>query len=406
MISYESLPHVKGLRMSRRKGDGEGSLFKDGNKWIGRWVYWVGNERKRPEKVIGTTAELPTKRDAREKFNEIQRAFSGILPPTSKAPTFAEAWQRYLLLKRPHWSSSQIGSVEPVMRRAILPQIGDRELETLTHEPLQAVLNHMARMPLLIGSRAENQYTRIGYGQSALKTARTYIKAVFEFAIEEDIIKRNPARRLELPPTRKPCERFLSMDEVHALTRAAAGREKLILRLFLVAGLRPAELLALRTDDIGFGELRIDEAVKDREKQGSGRRLGDTKTETSATTIPITGALETELRAWAAIRPIGGLLFPSDSGTTWRIGNYLKRVLKPLAVSVGITDLTHQCLRRTCATHFKGDMKDRQMHMRHANPGTTLKHYQKTIPASQRAAVEELDRSFLGIPEQRTGAVN
>jgi site-specific recombinase XerD len=135
----------------------------------------------------------------------------------------------------------------------------------------------MARMPLLIGSRAETQYTRIGYGQSALKTARTYIKAVFEFAIEEDLVRRNPARRLELPPTRKPCERFLSMDEVHSITGTATGREKLILRLFLVAGLRPAELFAPRTDDIGGGELRIDEAVKDREKQGSGRRLGDTK---------------------------------------------------------------------------------------------------------------------------------
>ena len=146
----------------------------------------------------------------------------------------------------------------------------------------------MAEMPLLIGRRKETQYTRIGYGESALKTARTYIRAVFEFALDEGIIQRNPAKRLELPPTRKVCERFLSMEEVHALIAAAAGREKLVLRLFLVAGLRPAELFALKTDDIMPGQLRIDKAVKEREKQAAGRRLGDTKTETSDTVVPVT----------------------------------------------------------------------------------------------------------------------
>jgi integrase len=196
------------------------------------------------------------------------------------------------------------------------------------------------------------------------------------------------------------------MDEVHALTGAAAGREKLILRLFLVAGLRPAELFALRDDDILPGGLRIDEAVKNRERQATGRRLGDTKTESSDTVVPITAALEEELRAWAAMRPAGALLFPSGRGNTWRLGNYLERVLKPLAATVGIQDITHQCLRRTCATHFKGDVKDRQTHMRHADPAVTLRHYQKTIPESHRAAVEELDRKFLGESEKPKGRVN
>jgi hypothetical protein len=37
--------------------------------------------------------------------------------------------------------------------------------------------------------------------------------------------------------------------------------------------------------------------------------------------------------------------------------------------------------------------------MRHADPATTLKHYQKTIPESQRVAVEALDKKVLGLPE-------
>src|SRR5262245_42822521 len=111
------------------------------------------------------------------------------------------------------------------------------------------------------------------------------------------------------------------------------------------------------------------------------------------------------LRAWAQTRPTGSLLFPTEAGTTWRLGNYLKRILRPLAASVGIPALTFQCLRRTCATYFKGTMKDRQAHMRHASAATTLKHYQKSIPASQRAAVEELD-AMLRTVEKQSGNVN
>ena len=88
------------------------------------------------------------------------------------------------------------------------------------------------------------------------------------------------------------------------------------------------------------------------------------------------------------------ILFPTECATTWRLGNHLKRVLKPLAGSVGIEDLTFQCLRRACATHFGGDVKARQTHMRHAEPATTLRHYQKAIPGSQRLAVEESDAEF------------
>jgi integrase len=209
------------------------------------------------------------------------------------------------------------------------------------------------------------------------------MRATFEFAIEEGLMARNPARKLILPATRKPCGRFLSMDEVRRLLAAATGREHLTLRLLLVGGLRPAELFALRTDDIQHRALRIDEAVKNLEREATGRRIGATKTDESDGVVSISADLEAGIRAWAETRPAGALLFPTEKGTTWHIGNYLKRVLKPLAASVGIADLTHQCLRRTCATHFKGDMKDRQSQMRHTDPATTMRHYQKTLTEAQ-----------------------
>ena len=73
-----------------------------------------------------------------------------------------------------------------------------------------------------------------------------------------------PSKRL-----RKPCGRFLSLDEVRRLLSAAATvsfRERLIIRLFIVCGLRAQEMFVLRFEDIEPGILRIDEALKETEK--------------------------------------------------------------------------------------------------------------------------------------------
>jgi integrase len=403
MIDFESLPQVKGLRV-RKRGDGEGSIWKKGNVWMGRWVQWVGDVQKRPKKIIGTVRDFPSKREAREELNRIIREATGRVAAMPKAPTFAEVWERYRALNKPAWSKAH--TVEPIMRRGVLPAIGDRDIATLTREPIQAALNHMAEVTLLLGSK--QQHKRIGYGRSALVKARTYIKAVLEFALEEDLIAKNPARKLVLPATRKPSETVLSAEQAQILWDAATGREHVTLGLLIVAGLRPAELFALRTDDVFVGEVRIDEAVHNAEVEASGKRIGDTKNNESNSYVPISAALDTELRAWADMRPPGALLFPSEAGTTWRLGNYLKRVLRPIAESVGIKGLTFQCLRRTCATHFKGTVKDRQAHLRHANPSTTHKHYQKSIAAEHRAAVEELDAKLRlrKKVEDRTGRVN
>jgi site-specific recombinase XerD len=70
------------------------------------------------------------------------------------------------------------------------------------------------------------------YSKSAVKHIRRYLKAYFEYAIDEDLIPKNPARKLALPNIhKKPCERFLTVEEVQALLTAASPREHLVLRI-------------------------------------------------------------------------------------------------------------------------------------------------------------------------------
>jgi integrase len=80
---------------------------------------------------------------------------------------------------------------------------------------------------------------------------------------------------------------------------------------------------------------------------------------------------------------VGDLLFPTEAGTPYRIGNYLKRVLKPIAATAGIPDMTYRALRRTFATEFQrhGSPKDAQAQLRHSKLEMTG-WYMRDIPES------------------------
>jgi len=235
------------------------------------------------------------------------------------------------------------------------------------------------------------------------------------------LIMRQPTAQVILntgdPSVRDPENHFFSMTPINceSLGPAATGREHLTLRILLVCGLRPQELLALRDDDVTAGALRIDEAIKEKEK--GQKRLGETKSATSNGYVCISSGLDEEIENWMLARsaavpyhhsadPTGSpFLFPTERGTPFRIGNYLKRYLKPLAAKASVPDFTFQAMRRTCATHFQrhGNPKDAQAHLRHSELAMTGL-YMKEIPEQVKAAVESLDATLC--PNNSKGAVN
>ena len=90
-------------------------------------------------------------------------------------------------------------------------------------------------------------------------------------------------------------------------------------------------------------------------------------------------------------------LFSTERGTPFRIGNFLKRNLKPVALRAGILDFTFQATRRTCGTHFQrhGNPKDAQAHLRHSELAMTGL-YMKEIPEQIQEAVESLYAELCG----------
>ena len=359
---------------------------REGKVWVGFFHLYVTDSygravRRKKEKTLGP-ASLQ-KHEAQQKLAEYIEEYTGkLIHQGESIETFDELWKAFSAVKAGCWGKKMREDLKYLFGKHELPVIGKHA----PRKPLQLLVNKLAED---------------GYSKSALKHIRTYLKACFEYAVDEDLIDKNPCRKLAMPNIqKKPCERFLSLQEVQSLLMAASPREHLVLRIFAVCGLRPAEVLALRIDDFEGPQLRIDEALKERQRGEA--RIGSTKTEESDSYVPVPPDLGREIAEWIAAHPQRedprAFLFLNRRGAAFSVGNYLKKHLKPLAEKVGILDLTHQAFRRTSSTHIQkhATVKDMQRHLRHSDPETTLKHYAKAIPDSLRTAVAALDAQITG----------
>ncbi len=379
-----------GLHLPRQRNRPRGTVERFGSRpenWRGLYYLYIVEDgiekrvQRRP--VLGPTASM-SKRSAEDKLAEIIGRELALPANRPRETTFRSLWERFRSLKSGIWSRANAGTLQSIFQKHVLPVIGDWEVAQLTPDPLQRLLNQVANR---------------GYRKSTVQHIRTYVRAALEYAVDEGFLARNPARKLELPKTKKSRERFYTLAEMRALLSASTGRENLIIRVLLFCGLRPAELLALRIEDVETDRLRIDEAIKEKEKGLN--RIGETKTESSDAWVAVPPDLARDLRAFVAKHPRKqdpkAFLFPTATGTAYRVGNFLKRVLKPIAKTAGITDFDFRAMRSTASTLFQthGTVKETQDQMRHADPTTTLRYYVKVIPENQHKAVADFERSVV-----------
>ncbi|MHA1595983.1 MAG: site-specific tyrosine recombinase/integron integrase [Candidatus Baldrarchaeia archaeon] len=95
------------------------------------------------------------------------------------------------------------------------------------------------------------------------------IRTFFNFLVESGFLDSNPAADVKRPKLEKKLPVVLTPDEVRRLIDAADNpRDKLIIRMLYVTGLRVSELVNLRVEDIDFEEcvimVRMGKGKKDR----------------------------------------------------------------------------------------------------------------------------------------------
>ena len=390
-------------RSAPRQRRQDGHVCKEGKrpvKWKGHFFQYEtlpdGTEKRHHRKVdLGPVTES-TKKAAKEKLRStIAIALNVVLPPEPDM-TLRRFWdERFRPLKEPTWKPSARSRLVFNIEHYILIPFGSVPLAKIDRFALQLHLNGLASK----------------FSHSICHKFRTNTKAILDEALEQDLITKNPARKLDLPETRNICRRFLSTEEISELIAAAPPRDRLIIRMFLVLGLRPGELFALRRNDVDVNRLRVDES-------DSGRLgLVRPKTNSSDTFVWMPDQLAAEVKAWMELmedRRPEVFLFASKRGTTIDYSNFLHRNIQNGAVKTALkrreeakmetptgylTGVNHQAFRRTCATwaQEEGTVKDVQAMLRHSSPNMTANTYMQAIDENVKRAVTALDGKLRSI---------
>ena len=363
-------------------------------KWIGHWCpYRQDGTRSHSTVVLGPKSKM-RKWEAEDALRKHIESEIGQRVKCDGDPTLQWFWENAYLPSRT-WGPAMTSTVVSIIVRHVLPRFGQTRITDLDKLDLQKHLNALAE----------------SFSRSLVKKILVQYRAILEEAVEQGLIDKNPARKLAMPPTRKPCGRFLAMEEFDALVAQLEFRDRLITRMFCTMGFRPGELFGLHWDDVETGRVRVDEST-------SRWGLKEPKTAGSDAYLPMPAGVQAEMDLWRGMHRTvspSTLVFPTDRGTAISSHNYERDVIVPAAIRAGImikppkerrkgdpkrnkaTAVNFQAFRRTFATWMQrtgATVKDVQGAMRHSSPDQTLKAYMREIPAGVRTAVDALDRMF------------
>jgi integrase len=213
---------------------------------------------------------------------------------------------------------------------------------------------------------------------TTMKQFKLTLGQIFEQAIINDMLMKNPAKGLKLPAiAKKHNKRSLTDDEVERIKCLQLDeRTRCFIFLLLYTGMRKSEVLALTKTDIDMEQMTITVSkslvfmknqsfVKDNPKTAAGVR-----------SIPILEPLRPVLFAYMA-RVKGSLLFSATSGETVTMTSY-RRMYEKFCTAMGTKEITAHIFRHNFATILYSagvDIKAAQSILGHKSITVTMDIY-------------------------------
>lgn len=307
----------------------QGSLTKVDGNWIGQW--WEdGHRRKRTLGRVSTVAKA-----------QAQNALDAILAPINsraQAPSASTTWgdfvnHSYLPFYSRKWKLSTKMTNEDRFRVHLTPPYGQRKLGSFSRDELQDMLDAKAQA---------------GLSHSVVAHLRWDLRQVFRMAVQEGHLLRNPAELLFIPRDAKlPEHTFMTLKEVQICFAALESRERLVVKLAILAGLRPGEILGLKWSHLSETHANI------RQRLYRGK-IDSPKTGWSLRKAALAEGVLDDVREWKTISPDCGddaWVFPSETGKTpISRDNLWRRHIGPPLKAAGLDWVDFHVMRRTHAT--------------------------------------------------------
>jgi len=366
--------------------------------WVFRWRETdAGGKRVRRKVVLGTVEQYPTEGTALKAAEALRITINEDQPRFPQQPVSVAA-----LIT--HFKKHELGPVEEddegraystrivysdVLRLYVLPEWGDAGLREVR---AVAVEKWLRTLPLAKGTKAK---------------VRNVMSVLFNHAIRHEFLPQgaNPITMVRQSAKRVRIPDVLEVTELGALFAELSHRERVMVLLDALTGLRRGELIALKWQDADFEQLELS-VTRSIYRQVVGR----CKTEASQRPVPLDPWVAEALLTWKRATPYNQ---PQDwiFGSTRKRGKQpyspdaiLKRCIRPAAIRAGITKhIGWHTFRRTFSTLLKAngeDVKVVQELLRHASTKITLDVYAQAVTSDKRKAQSKV----AGMLREKIGA--
>ncbi len=283
---------------------------------------------------------------------------------------------RYFPLKECDWRPETAKTKKSLIQTNLLDDLGEIPLMNFDRFALQLQVNKLAK----------------NCARDTVLQMCAYLRDIFEEAVDQDFLIKDPAARLRLPKQLRESDKTtLTWEQLRAALEAVGAEDRVLLELDMTVALRPSELFPLRWKclDPDTASIELRETVY----RGQLREFG--KTKKSLGKIHISSLMLTDLLAWKLICPDSSpeaFIFPNNEGGVRDPNNYRKRVLGILREKLNLPKLTFQVIRRTFATlsQTKGTVKDTQGVLRQVRNATTVDVYMQVLPEGVKQMIDSM----------------
>lgn len=375
----------------KRRGNREGSIYKRSD---GRWcgAVTLGYNPKTGQ-AIRKYIYARTRQEVAEKLAKIlPQVNAGLVSPERYTlGSWLSTWLE--VYKKPVLRPTTFERYECLIRRHIVPALGNTPLEKLRPELLQ---------------RFYLEKQKEGLSGRSIEFIHVVLHGALEQALRLGYVARNVCDCVS-PPRKKTREiKVLTKEELERFLEVAK-KHRLYPAFYLLAttGLRRGELLALRWSDVDLerGTITVNRSLTTLNR---GFIVQEPKTKSGKRTIPLLPEAVEILKEWRkkwleeklALGPDWpgtDLVFPSEVHTPIYPRNFL-RTFRNICKEAHIKDLTIHGLRHSFASFLLAsgeNPKVVQELLGHASISLTLDTYSKVLPGLKEQAVMKL-RDFLG----------
>jgi integrase len=357
-------------------------------------VYDVDGNSKRKQVTIGLVSKM-SKREANKRKAEIVALQTSQLPAVLAAQKsemlFETFYRERFLVMKSGWSEPHRQSFTFIMDRFVLPQFGTLAIGSIDKVQVQGRLNSLTPT----------------YSQSTIKHVRTKMVEVFEEALEQEFINRNPASRTSIPSgAREPEQPILTEAQlIGIIDKLTDARDKAIFLTGTFCAMRTSEIFGLpwsnfcESDEEGQRYFMVNQIAY------RGQRYKRTKNDASKSRLPIGARTLAAILQWKKESPDtspDALIFPSTNkngrskkGAPMSPGIWLQKKIHPIAEKLEVPfKVNFRATRRTAASMVQehgAALATAQSFLRHASPNTTASVYSKPIPESVKVAVNSYE---------------